>query len=552
MTTLTLSTNQVSQITFVPAGSRITSTGNGSIEWTPGSPTDAANAANWQTWAKGSSAGYMDTLRPMSIRATATGSMRVTIEEGRGDKYGEDAYFDADYPTFATDSSGNVTGLVGPDGANLHIGARLVHCSTAPDTGLDVRADINAQLAALNPGELLYLRAGTYIVSKETSNNWCLLLQNNYTGIVGDGMGATIIKVSDAAGPGPCVVRGDSLTGAHLEGFTVDGNNSRAGAVESGAEAEGVNLKDSINARVINVEAVNCDADGFDMDDATEMVMIGCRAKNCWGNGYHFAGSSTHAVRCQIIACSSEGCGIKRALFDSFGEGISLAGTGSIINGFTSKMDRRGVSIDGDNNIVSNCTVIDAGDGVTSDVGIRTLTNAQRCLINSCMVLRTVTDATATAVTMTSGANCTIMNSVIRNHGTGINMQGTMLAANNRVISAGQQGIQTSGASSRCYIKGNLIDTAGHGIRIETVNAEIEGNTIVSTSSQGIDLRADGATVMHNRVVNGSAYGVRMFDANVDNAKVCFNVFNATSGGVSLAGTGHVVASNMINDVFTA
>ena len=121
MTTLTLSTNQVSQITFVPAGSRITSTGNGSIEWTPGSPTDAANSPNWQTWAKGSSAGYMDTLRPMSIRATATGAMTVTIEEGRGDKYGEDAYFDADYAQYSVDASGN-TVLVGADGKHIYLG----------------------------------------------------------------------------------------------------------------------------------------------------------------------------------------------------------------------------------------------------------------------------------------------------------------------------------------------------------------------------------------------------------------------------------------------
>lgn len=119
MTTLTLSTSQVSTITFVPAGSRITSDGNGSIEWTPGSPIDAANSPNWQTWAKGSSAGYMDTLRPMSIRATATGSMTVTIEEGRGDKYGEDAYFDADYAQYSVDTSGNVTGLVGGNGSGV-------------------------------------------------------------------------------------------------------------------------------------------------------------------------------------------------------------------------------------------------------------------------------------------------------------------------------------------------------------------------------------------------------------------------------------------------
>lgn len=38
MTTLTLLTGQVSPITFVPAGSRVTLSGSGSVEWTPGNP----------------------------------------------------------------------------------------------------------------------------------------------------------------------------------------------------------------------------------------------------------------------------------------------------------------------------------------------------------------------------------------------------------------------------------------------------------------------------------------------------------------------------------
>lgn len=103
MKTISLLKGQVSQITYVPIGSRITSSGNGSIEWTPGSETDAKNAPTWKAWAKGSAAGFMDTLRPLSIRATATGNMTITIVEGDADKYVAGEYF-------------NDTGLVGPDG----------------------------------------------------------------------------------------------------------------------------------------------------------------------------------------------------------------------------------------------------------------------------------------------------------------------------------------------------------------------------------------------------------------------------------------------------
>src|SRR5574340_243484 len=121
MTPLTLSTGQISPITFVPAGSRVTLSGSGSVEWTPGSPSTAATQANWQTWALGSTTGYQDTLRPLCIRVTATASCTVTIEEGRNDKYGEDAYWEEDIPVFAKDSNGHVTWLVGPSGAYFGI-----------------------------------------------------------------------------------------------------------------------------------------------------------------------------------------------------------------------------------------------------------------------------------------------------------------------------------------------------------------------------------------------------------------------------------------------
>lgn len=119
MSTLTLSTGQISPITFVPAGSRVTLSGSGSVEWTPGNPTQAANQPDWQTWALGSTAGSQDTLRPLSIRVTATGSCTVTIEVGGADKYAADAYWEEDIPYFVRDSAGNVTGLRGAGGGRI-------------------------------------------------------------------------------------------------------------------------------------------------------------------------------------------------------------------------------------------------------------------------------------------------------------------------------------------------------------------------------------------------------------------------------------------------
>lgn len=114
MKTLNLINKQVSGVVFVSPGSRITSSGNGYIEYTPGTETDARNAPKWKTWAKGSDAGYMDTVHPMCIRATATGAMTVTVGEDEADKYGAGAYFEEDAAYFTKDSSGNVIGFSGP------------------------------------------------------------------------------------------------------------------------------------------------------------------------------------------------------------------------------------------------------------------------------------------------------------------------------------------------------------------------------------------------------------------------------------------------------
>lgn len=139
--TITLSANQVSQIISVAPGTRITSSGNGSISWVAGALADAQNGSGtWVEWAKGSSAGYMDTVRQMCIRATATGNMTVTLDEGLADEYPENIYFDPEMASYQTDASGNVTGLVGPDREKLfqmrrrgNIGMRIFGGRTETD-----------------------------------------------------------------------------------------------------------------------------------------------------------------------------------------------------------------------------------------------------------------------------------------------------------------------------------------------------------------------------------------------------------------------------------
>ena len=94
MKTIAVRANEVSQPFYAGAGSRITLTGSGYVEWAGVEKLqDALNGATWQTWPAGSTAGYRDTDRGMAIRVAGTGDCTVTVEEGKADRANENAYW---------------------------------------------------------------------------------------------------------------------------------------------------------------------------------------------------------------------------------------------------------------------------------------------------------------------------------------------------------------------------------------------------------------------------------------------------------------------------
>ena len=117
MQTITLTAGQISQIVEVGPGTRITSSGNGNIEWVAGALADAKNGSGtWANWPKGSSAGNVDTVRRMCIRATATGAMTVTLDESKQDDMPDGAYWDSQVVTTQTNATTGLPELLGPDG----------------------------------------------------------------------------------------------------------------------------------------------------------------------------------------------------------------------------------------------------------------------------------------------------------------------------------------------------------------------------------------------------------------------------------------------------
>lgn len=124
MTTLNLVAGQISPIIEIGKGTRVTSSGNGTIEYYPGALADAKNGGTFEAWPKGTAAGSVDAIRGMCVRATATGAMTVTIEEGKNDLSVDWAYWDSEYATTSTDASGN-TVLVGADGVRIPLNPTL-------------------------------------------------------------------------------------------------------------------------------------------------------------------------------------------------------------------------------------------------------------------------------------------------------------------------------------------------------------------------------------------------------------------------------------------
>lgn len=122
MQTISLSyAGQVSDPVSIGPGARVTTTGSGYVEYTTASMVDIRNNVpiTWTQWPKASATGFCDSVRRIIIRGVAAGAFTVKINEGQNDEGPEGVYWQESLPSFALDASGNVTGLVGPNGVPI-------------------------------------------------------------------------------------------------------------------------------------------------------------------------------------------------------------------------------------------------------------------------------------------------------------------------------------------------------------------------------------------------------------------------------------------------
>lgn len=360
--------------------------------------------------------------------------------------------------------------------------------------------------------------------------------------------GEATIKLADDVPSGRTLMRGH-LHRSRFEGFTLDGNVAARAPGAYGPEGEGFNPKDSSFLSVVGVTVIRTHQDGFDFDDCSDCHLYKCRAIDCWGDGYHMGGTvGTLNNRVVIEQCTSENCGHVRRTFDVFGAGFSCGGKNNKLIDCVSKNDQRGVFwFSADSQLTGNM-IIDAGtDAAASDIGIMLHSGSYGCVVSNNSVLQTASITGSVGIKVFDERNI-VDGNFLKNVRTGVEISNKRNRISNNLVSGATHGAYVlSDASGVNVISGNAFVSCSYGVRSDGASARCTGNTVDSCSEQGFDIRASSCIVSENDVTGGSKYGCRLFSGTVLNCVITNNRFSVTSGGVSVAGTGHVIAANIVN-----
>ena len=548
MKTITVRANEVSQPYYAGAGSRITLTGSGRVEWAAVEKLqDALNGATWNTWPAGSTAGYRDTDRGMAIRVVGTGACVVTVEEGKADRANENAYWQGvgDNATVITDPvtgrseisaadstlllPAGVTDLTlgvggGGGGGSIYVLAKSIAGVDA--TGVtDSTAALNAALAALPPGGVLYFEPGTYTAAlRMTVPN--TTISGSWAATIKTPSGATS-HVNDA-----CVrVVAD---GCVVENVSLDGNKAGNPAIDNstdGRQSDGVGIY------------------------ANRVTVRGCRIYDTIGHkiivwNQEFAPTGTAAAaRSYFTIANNHITGF------SYRASIDVASTD-----VTAEVNNNGVIVgnfvDGNMLIVhtgydllfADNVVMNSGAGGEGGISIHTNSKRVRCVnnvigpgsfglstTNNCesiaFVGNKIYNTTGAAIMLASGTNLSADNNLIQTTGGG---------------SAGIQVITATGAS----VRGNtIIGVGSHSVHLTTAssNVQISGNKSVSPASYHVEIAGNSDISVRGNKFSGGSMGVVATSGTNTEIVIADNDIKGTSStAINVTAAGTLISGNSI------
>lgn len=166
----------------------------------------------------------------------------------------------------------------------------------AVGTGNDTTTFQAAMDAASAAATRLYVPAGTYFVR--------LLEHKSNVTMVGDGQGATILKLPNAASAGSHVIQTSSAAAnMGLERLTIDGNK----ATQTQASLQGANYRLVDGLGIEAVEFRNCVAQGLVIQQASRNYVV----ERCWSHhngagGFYEQNNSGANLLSRYVACLSE------------------------------------------------------------------------------------------------------------------------------------------------------------------------------------------------------------------------------------------------------
>jgi len=225
-----------------------------------------------------SSALWFDTYSELRAVSGGTTTTSTNVAIGRGTT-GERAVFVWDTDTTTPDDGYYVIAASSSRTGswkrihNFSFNVRLF--GAKGDGSTDDSAAIRSAIAAASAGGEVFFPAGTYLVSQDGSNAWCLHLTTGNVMLRGSGRGASVIKLAASQDTWSRIVTATSVSDVTVRDLTIDGNKAAQG--EDYEQQHGLFFDTCSNIVVESVEIKNTRGDGIYLfGGCTETAISGC------------------------------------------------------------------------------------------------------------------------------------------------------------------------------------------------------------------------------------------------------------------------------------
>jgi parallel beta-helix repeat protein len=376
----------------------------------------------------------------------------------------------------------------------------------------------------LSPGDSIVLGSNFYLIASivDATN---LLLVYTYRGKTISGISYIAQTMKTGCKVSNIVIANSSTTGLYLRGIK---HSSVTGVAITGCSPN-IEIYDSGDSSIRELINMHSSGNGMVAENIYGMMFNTLDIFNASDNGIELKGNNYSNIFDSCCFCNNKTMG-----FNISGTTVSTNITDNVIKnngsvGFSCAAASTDLIFDG-------CSLAENGD-----VGMNI--NGTNNIISSCLIEKNKGDG------INGGADCVITGCQIKNNeGNGIHYSAptdNCTITGNRILANTIDGIDI--VSDNCVISNNIVaENSANGIDIDGSNNTIVGNN-VCMSVNGIVVSATSTETLinSNQSFMNSGTGV-IITSGAANCMVTHNILtNNTTTGLSDAGTGTVIASNI-------